>query len=202
MSNALTLGGQAVELARANALWHLAVPVQVALGAALAGEGRAQEALAQYVGAETDAQRGMAQEDPSARAICKTLYLQSRLAHGAALIGFGSMREAASSFEASAALAAADGARVNELDAYRLASFCHEQAGAAEPAWQSALAGLAVAHQIAPSEREHTSLPYLGAALLRLVAGRSDHSATRVDRELAQLLGTETWLPSQPTAAV
>jgi hypothetical protein len=201
LSRALALGSQAVELARAHALWHLAVPVQVALGAALAGEGRAQEALAQYVAAETDAQCGMAQADATASAICKTLYLQSRLAHGAALIGFGSMREAATSFEESAALAAADGAHVNELDAHRLASFCHEQAGASERAWQSALAGLAVAHQITPSERENTSLPYLGAALLRLVVGRSDHSATRLDRELAQLLGKETWQPPQPTAA-
>jgi hypothetical protein len=192
LDHALTLGAAAVAVAQAHGLWHLAVPVHVALGVALLGAKRGAETLAQYDAAEAAAQRGMTLEDPLTSDVCKTLYLQSRVGHGAALIALGSFSEAAELYEQISPLMAAAGDLPGWLDCQRLASFCHERAGAHDRAWQTGMQGLEVARSMTESARATSSLPYLADALRRVSVNMHEGAAKQLERELAAL---------QPTAA-
>jgi tetratricopeptide (TPR) repeat protein len=191
LERALGYADAAAELAKTQALWHLAVPVQVAVATTLLARGRGAEGLERYTRAEEAAEAGTAQADPVLAALCKKLYLQSRLAHGAGLAGMKEWRNAASLFELTVPLAAAENDANAVLDCHRLASFCHEQSGDAERAWQAALSGLAHARQLEPSAREHSTLPSLGEALQRMAAKRPPAATKPVLEQLVQLLETQ-----------
>ena len=180
-------GDAAVEIATANGLWHLAVPVHVALAASLLASGQRDAGLARYEAARAAAQSGCVQEDPALADLCKKLHLQSRLAHGAGLAGLERWRDAARLFEETLELARAAGEAVVQLDCHRLTSFCHEQVGDAERAWQAGLGGLAHAHTLAPEQREHGNFKALAAALQRMAVKRPERSVRSALEQLTQL---------------
>ncbi|MEY4582683.1 MAG: hypothetical protein RL701_7386, partial [Pseudomonadota bacterium] len=82
---ALPLGAAALKVARDHALWHLTLPVHLALGTACLSEQRGLEALEHYRAAEADAQHGMTASDAHTAQLCQSLCVKSRVSHGAAL---------------------------------------------------------------------------------------------------------------------
>jgi tetratricopeptide (TPR) repeat protein len=205
ISRALTLGAAAVAHCREHTLWHSAVPVHVALGSALLNQERGQEALAHFSAAEVDAQQGALDEDPNARAICELLHVQSRMSRGVALIMLQQHEAAARVFAESVPLAIAldkPDKWALALDCQRLASFCLEQAGARDRAWDAALHGLEIARRIEPSERAVSTLPFLAEAFQRLGDGRPHAERRRIERDLLALLDGADEPALQPLAAV
>ena len=187
LEGAVRYADAAVEVSRTHALWHLAVPVHCALAAVLLARGCEKEGLARYAEAEAAAQCGSEQADPTLAGLCKKLYLQSRLAHAAGLAGLQRYGEAAASFEQTVPLAAVEGDDAIILDCHRLASFCHEQAGDLERAWQTALLGLSHARELEPNAREYGNFASLAEGLRRMAAGRPERSAKPVLEQLARL---------------
>jgi hypothetical protein len=202
LERALQLGAAAVAHAREQSAWHLAVPVHLALGSTLVSKGRNQEGLQAYVDAENDAQRGTSHPEEPTRIACRQLQLQSRLAHGAALIGLTAWPEAAALFESAVPQASEAGDLAVLLDCHRLASFCHEQHSATEQAWQSALSALAVAQQIPARTRGTTSARFVVEALRRLAKHPPTRLTKQLDQELSQLLGSQSARAQPPEAAL
>ena len=187
LERALAHGDAAVELTQAHRLWHLAVPVHVALAANLLAKDRQDEGLARYAAACAAAVSGCEQEDPALAELCKKLHLQSRLAHGAGLAGLRRWQDAAVLFEETLPLTVAAGEGIVQLDCHRLISFCHEQGGDAERAWRAGAAGLAHAHTFDPEQREHGNFKALAEALQRMAASKPARVARPVLDELSEL---------------
>lgn len=187
LDGALAYGNSAVSVALEHALFHLAVPVHVALAASLLTQQHAADGLARYAEAESVAQRGTEQEDPTLAGLCKKLQLQAAMAHAAGLAGLKRWREAASLFERTTSLAVAAQDRVVALDCQRLSSFCHEQDGNAARAWQGVRLGLEQARELEPSDRQHANFDAFAELLQRLAAKQAAGEAGPVLSQLAQL---------------
>jgi hypothetical protein len=198
---ALPLAAAAVAVAQANRLWYLAVPVHIAIATTLLGAKRGQEAIAQYVAAEVAAQRGVDDSESGSDGLCQRLLLEARISHGTALIVLEKFTDAASHFELTAQLAAAEKAWLVAFDARRLVSFCWERAGDETRAWQTGLVALRSARLIDPSERATSTLPHLGEALSRLAKSDRKPSAQAVARELAELLDGQHFMAADGGAS-
>lgn len=193
---ALQLGDAALVIATAQGWWHLAVPVHFALGAGLIGAQRTREAVAQYTAAEAAATRGETEAPEEARAACKSMRLQARLGCGSALVHARAWTMAAKHYEETAPLAAESGDTRALLDCHRLASFCHEQAGADEAAFRAGMNGLEVARQMDRETLATSSFPYLGEGLMRLTSrGELQALQPTVEREIVLIAGTRDWRP-------
>jgi tetratricopeptide (TPR) repeat protein len=163
------------------------VPVQIALGAKLVAQGREEEGLLRHQDAQAAAERGAQQLDPVLAGVCSKLSVQARMAHGAALVGLRRYTSAAPLFERAAPLAAAQRDLAVAMDCQRLGSFCHEQAGDMELAWQAAVRGLEVARELDARARKQSNFESLGEALQRMAVERPPRSARAVLDLLAQL---------------
>jgi hypothetical protein len=173
--------------------WHaLAIPIHLAMGAALAGAGKTEEANRRYVNAETSAVEGEKAGDP----VCAKLRVQARMCRGGLLIHAGAWQMAAALYIETLPLAKAIGDPGMIIDCHRLASFCQEQAKQLQPAWQQGVDGLAYARTVEKQTLATTTLGYLGAGLERLCkSSQWSGSWKRIEQELVSLLGPQ-WRPA------
>jgi hypothetical protein len=199
---ALPLGDAAVGIATAQRWFHLTVPVQFALGAALSGAGRHQDALVRYGAAESAAIQGETECPEEARGVCPQLRLHARLGRGSVLVAANAWRLAAQLYEETAPLAAAQkNARVT-LDCHRLASFCHEQNGTLDEAFRVGLLGMQVARDMDKETLKTSTFPYLGVGLMRLTESGSRRGlGPRIESEIITIAGTRDWRPKQDAPA-
>jgi tetratricopeptide (TPR) repeat protein len=200
LARATDYADAALVVAQEHALFHLAVPVNIALGSNLLASKREAEGLARYLDAQSLAQAGSEQADEALANLCKKLHLQVRVAHAAAVAGLGRFSDAASLFEQTVLLSAAAGERVMALDAQRLTSFCHEQAGDKARAWQAALLALEQAEALTTTEREHANFGAFAQAVQRMAAAQPAHVANPVFAQLAALSRKEPMAEAQPGA--
>jgi len=175
--------------------WHaLAIPIHLAMGAALAGAGKTEEANRRYVNAEASAVAGEQAGDP----VCAKLRVQARMCRGSLLIHAGAWQMAAALYAETLPLAKAVGDPGMVIDCHRLASFCLEQAKQLQPAWQHGVDGLAYARAVERRLLTTTTLAYLGSGLERLCKhGQLSGSWKRIEQELLSLLGQD-WRPAAP----
>ncbi len=188
--DAATSHGQAATaLAVAQGWFALQVPVHLALGAAHAGEGQTGKATEHYLSAEAAATAGERAGDEA----CKKLRVQVRLARGSLLLSAGAHAAAADLFISTIPLASAVSEPRLVIDAYRLASFCHESDGKHAEAWRVGIAGLRAAAEMDGDTLQTSTLSYLGEGLLRLAAQRELPAASRdaVKKQLSELLGPD-----------
>ncbi len=198
---ASSLGDQALAIAASQGWFHMAVPIQFALGAALLGAGRAQEAIGRYAAAEKSAEAGETEGQEELRPTCKRLRMQARLGRGSALVAAKAWGMAAQLYEETATLAAELDDKRTQLDCHRLAAFSYEQGGKPDQAWRAGLPGLQVARDMDEETRNTSSFPYLGEGLMRLCqSGDRRGLAPRIEREIVGIAGTLEWRP-KPVAA-
>lgn len=169
LEQALQLGAAALDLTEQHGLWHLAVPVHIALASALVANQRGSEAIQQCERAESAAERGQTSTDESTRSASHTLHLQSRLTHATILLALDRLPAAAAHFAETAQLAKTAHQPTMELDCHRLASFCHERRQDLERAREHAQRALSCAQTLTPAERAYANLPALEDALERLM---------------------------------
>ena len=124
------------------------------------------------------------------------LLLQARFGEAAAWLSQGKFAEAATVYRNSAGVAQQAGDPLMTVEAWRMAGYCHEQAGNADAAWQSWWQALGVAQSLEPSLRANSTLPYVGQGLLRLAASpRYAEHTTRIHDTMRRLAGPE-WVQS------
>jgi hypothetical protein len=202
LASAASLGDSAIGIATAQRWYHLAVPVNFALGAAFSGAGRHQEAVVRYQAAEVAAAQGETDGAEEAQAVCPQLRLQARLGYGSALIGAGAWRLAAQLYEETAPLASAQGDARVTLDCYRLASFCHERNGTLDEAFRVGLLGMPVAREMDKETLQTSTFPYLGEGLMRLTeSGARRGLGPRMEQEISEIAGTRDWRPKKDANA-
>lgn len=192
---AVRAGKSASELAKAQGWPHLAAVTSMMLAAAYSAQKRPTEAIAAYAeaerfGAEREVQENASTDEP---AYGTRIRLLSRLGQGAVLLSCGAYKYAAVEYEQSAVLAYQLADAPTELDAYRLASFCHSEQGEAKVAWELGTRGFQLGISMDDQARRSSTLPYLAEHLLRLAQRHSAYNAHRspLEQHLAKLLGAE-----------
>ncbi|WP_157758883.1 hypothetical protein [Cystobacter fuscus] len=185
---------EAVAMAGSQGWRHLQVVAQIALGSGLLSAEGPQAALAEYRQAEAVALQAQAEGEPSGA----RLLLQARLAVGSALVASADWKHAASVYEQVAVLAAQIGDLLMELEGWRMAAWCHEQAQSWEEAWYCGSRALETAQLMDAPARQSSTLGYAGACLLRLteLAHFSD-KRTEIEQQMEHLLGP-VWQPTSP----
>jgi hypothetical protein len=205
LTRAASLSDEAVAIARAAGWPALAVATRFGLGAAVLGAGDPARAAALFAEAEVLAEASEAAGEQGG----PRLRLQARMARGSSLLQAGALAAAAEAFTTAVPLSRKVGetggeagdARA-ELDCWRLAAYCHEQAGALLPAWKAALAGLEVARAMDEETRGSSTLPFLAEAMERMgKTERLRNEAARPLREIALLLPPERRRPESAARA-
>lgn len=197
LTTALTLGDKAVKLAAAQSWYYLAVPVHMALAGGLTNTGQHQDAVARYQAAEAAAAQGETDGLEEARASCPQLRLQARMGCGSAFIAAGEWEHAALQFSETAPLAAEQGNMRAELDCHRLASFCYEQIGDQDKAFQAGGEGVQVARKMDKETLQTSTFAYLGEAMMRLCKNVNYRGlASHTEQEIIKIAGTRDWRPN------
>ncbi|AKJ02805.1 hypothetical protein [Archangium gephyra] len=185
---------EAVALAGAQGWRHLQVAAHIALGSGLLSAEGPLAALAEYRQAEAVALQARAEGDPSG----DRLLLQARLAVGSALVASADWKQAAAVYEQVAALAAQIADPLMELEGWRMAAWCHEQAQSWEESWHCGTRALETAQLMDTPARQNSTLGYAGACLLRLTARPPfSDKRTELEQRMEHLLGPE-WQPTSP----
>lgn len=184
-------GNKAYELAQQQPGWeHLVATVLAAQGAhLLTSKSHREEAQAFFKQARQAAELAEKVGNPAGRPV----HLQTLNFEAAGLFQQKSFVRAAGTYTEAATLAATDeNDAFHEMEAYRMAGYCHFRAGNNQAAWDSYHAGLTVAERIAPATLRGSSLPYLGRALLQLIEVENRHAATTdIRQRLERLLGPD-----------
>ncbi|XOF33457.1 MAG: hypothetical protein ACL93V_15885 [Candidatus Electrothrix sp. YB6] len=198
VKTALTLGDRAVKLAAAQSWFYLAVPVHMALAGGLSNAGQHNDAVARYQAAEAAAIQGETEGLEEARTSCPQLRLQARMGCGSAFIAANEWEHAAQQFTETAPLAAKLGDARVELDCHRLASFCYEQLGEQDKAFQAGSLGLKTARKMDQETLETSTFAYLGEAIMRLCQnGTYRDLASHTEQKIIEIAGTRDWRPKQ-----
>jgi hypothetical protein len=188
MAEAEAQGESALKLAQAQG-WHsLASVAQFGLAACALQMAKPADASRRFLAAEESAQTGEAAGEPQA----KLVRMQSRMLAGSALLSAGDFQGAAALFRTTVPLAQAVPSPRDELDAWRLTSYCHEQEKEWQPAWDTGLEGFKVAKAMDEETRALSSARHLCEALMRLTKHRSLAAyAQPMEGHIAALLGPD-----------
>jgi hypothetical protein len=180
--------GHALEVAREQRWPDQEVVVHMAMGAARLATGEHDLAACSYRDALEAAGRALAAEHPAAA----KLRLAAGMGLAGAILAAARWSEAAQAYEAAAPLAAeAAGDGVMVLEAWRMASHCHAQAGAAAAAWRCGRLALDAGADLPDELRQASTLPWAAQTLLRLIEEHPerDRYAASVGARMEALLG-------------
>jgi tetratricopeptide (TPR) repeat protein len=193
--------GRALEVARTEDWADQALVVHMALAAVYLGAGRAADAVGSYRKASIAGEAVAAKGHPAAA----RLRLTAAMGEGAALVAAARWREAAAAYEQAAPLAEAAGDPLMLLEAWRMAGWSHEQAGADRDAWRCGQLALEAGERLPADRRGQSTLPWVGQMLLRLLDRhyRHDlHQAKVMRRRLDGAFGKDWERALEPQGAV
>lgn len=180
------------EQARAIALkqnWpHLEVAAYLALAATETNQQAFDEAYRQYAHA---IDRATQIEDQALR---QRLTMQAHLGEGGARVADQDFEVAMAAYQAGANLALQLEDHVMALEAWRMVGYCAQQEKRWIDSWEAYQQGLQSATQIPADSVAHTTLPYLGHAMLEEVAskaGQTHQDKVKVMETLDKLLGAD-----------
>jgi hypothetical protein len=184
VEKAQALGAEAIAVAEDQGWHHLAGTVHFLVGSLLL-QSEPVAAVERFFAAD---RAGAAAGEPYGR----KMRLQARLSAGTALLTAAAFAPAAEVFTEAVPFAQVAEDPRAELDAWRLACYCHEHAGEPQRSWEAGLAGLRVAKAMDAATRESSTLRYLADAMLRLTEHRSlrDYGPA-AEHQLAKLFGIE-----------
>ncbi len=188
------LGAEALAVSEAQGWLALSCAVHFLQGSLALRAGRPADAFARFMRADDAGARADAAGDRQG----KVLRVKARLSAGSALLVANDHPRAAAVFTAAVPFARAADDRRAELDAWRLASYAHGQAGDTGRAWEAGQAGLAVARSMDADTRATSTLKSLGESLVHWAQSHrlADVEST-VRRELDALLGPG-WASREP----
>ncbi|MFM2416424.1 MAG: hypothetical protein RL385_1147 [Pseudomonadota bacterium] len=209
VEGAVPLAQQATALALSMGCPHLAAGIHMLLAGLYSAKGKAHEALQCYgevdaLGKHTIAlgeapalaekAAPAAQELQGAQAVRYGLLLRrnARFGQGGVLIGERAYESGSKVYLESAKLSESLEDPRGVLDGLRLASFCYEQQGKVDEAFQCGMRGLKVGAAMDEDTRRSSTLPYLGASLLRMAErARFAHYQRPLATQFEHLLGAD-----------
>jgi tetratricopeptide (TPR) repeat protein len=179
--------GRALEVAKKEDWPDQALVAHMALGAAYLGRDRPEDAVGCYRQAAVAAEAAAAKDHPAVH----KLRLTAAMGEGAALLAAACWGEAVAAYERAAPLAEAAADPFMLLEAWRMAGWCHEQAGSDRDAWRCGQRALDAGRALPEEQRARSTLPWVGQMLLRLVERnyRDRRYAQETRRRLSSLLG-------------
>lgn len=194
VAQAESAAAQAVLIATQQQWFYLASAAQMALGAAYFVAGNLAAAAQSY----RSANEVISGSDDVAS---KALDVPTRMAEGSALVAAEKYTEAADVFQQAAAAAKSHGDKTSEQECWRMAGWCHETAGQPAEAWECGEKSLLVGETLEVSDRQSSTLPYVGQMMLRLAASGTHRDQKRdIQERMTRLLGQDwTELLVQPT---
>jgi len=169
--------------------WHqMQVVIHMALGGALVGAGKNDDALDTYRRAEQAAHEAEAEDDPAG----PKLVLQSKMAQAGALIGLSRHGDAALLYENAAVMAESQEDPLMALENWRMAAYCHKETKDFDKSWICGSSALSAADQMEADMRANSTLPYVGQGLLRIAEGGNDTGRIEfVTRRMEELIGPD-----------
>lgn len=181
----------ALVIAKAQQWPAMVVTVECARAAALMGVPRLEDACRAYQRADEAARACVEAGEPAGQ----RLRLIARMGEGSTHVARGSWAAGAVVYESCAPLAEACGDGLMTFEAWRLAAWCHEQAGAKSLAWERGQKALTIAEGLTSAQRQTSTLPWLGACLLRLSAKRLSlrSEAAIIDARITSMMGDRQW---------
>jgi hypothetical protein len=196
IARARALADRAAALAEEQKWPALAAAAHMVLGGVLSSC-EPQEAIARYGRAEGLAEKGAAEGD----AQCGSIRLGARMASGSVLVSTGAFAEAASWYRETVPMAEAARDARTVVDCWRLASYCHEQSGALDAAWEAGLAGFGVGRGLDAQTKKTSTLSYLAEGLMRLTSKRPlRRYAEAMEEQIIAVLGAD-WQPAMARSA-
>lgn len=178
---------RAMDIARLNKWPHLEVATLMAVAGAYLGKRQYDQAMALY----RQAEQVIGRSYPSTDKLGANLASKVAFAQGSTLIAAKDFKKAAQLFENTVATAERSGDRFFQMEAWRLAGYCHEQDKDLEKAWKCHNQALSAAERLDGPMQKGATVPFIGQALLRLVprfGKRDDELAIR--QKLQRLVGT------------
>lgn len=157
---------QALSVARAQNWLDQQVVVHSIVAAAHLGAGRAADAIAAYQQSTSTGQQAREAGHPAGQ----KLVVSSMFGEASVYVSEQRYAEAAQHYVATSKETEKLEDKTLHIEALRMTSFCFEQAGQHEQAWQYGHLALDVGDLLAPEARQNTTLAYAGQGLLR-VAG-------------------------------
>jgi tetratricopeptide (TPR) repeat protein len=178
---------RAMNIARLNKWPHLEVATLMAVASTYLGKRQYDQAMALYRQAEQVINRSY----PSTDKLGANLATKIAFAQGSTLIAAKDFNKAARLFENTVATAERSGDRFFQMEAWRLAGYCHEQDKNLEKAWNCHNQALSTAEKLDVSMQKGSTVPFIGQALLRLVPrfGKRDDELP-IRQKLQRLVGT------------
>jgi len=176
-----------------------ALVAHMSLAAAYLAASRPNDAVGCYRKAAVAAEAAAAKEHPAAA----KLHVTAAMGEGAALVAAARWAEAAAVYERTAPLAEATSDPVMLLEAWRMAGYCHEQAGADRDAWRCGQLALDAGNRLPAEQRRQSTLPWVGQMLQRLLRRhyQDEDRAQALDARLDGLIGAGWQQAVQPGAS-
>lgn len=175
----------ALPLAKGNGWFDIATTINLTCAAGLMSWKHYDSALKEYANAQSNATRGRQENIPG----CEKLLLLGLLNESTCLYLKGDLLPAAERYETTAQLANEIQDDWTELEAWRMGSFCCEQAGQKQRAWSLATRALELGRGLESEKREQTTLPFVGQAMLRM--SPNSNVEREVDDAMIELLGKD-----------
>lgn len=185
IAKAKQMATAALAIAQQQGWPQMEAVIQMTLASALLGAKKSAEAIACYRSAS--ATMAAQPNDPTAPKII----LQSKLSEGAALVSDSKHPEAAKVYEESAALAEQSKDFLMGMEAWRMASYCHEVSNQIEASWRCGNKALDAAAKMDADLRVSSTLPFVGQAMLRIAKGADEEYAGQVRTRMSQLAGPD-----------
>jgi len=179
---------EALHIARENQWPHLMSSIHITVGNAEMSAGKNEEALMSYRKAEAVSEQAWKAGD----AVCGKLLVQALFGQGAVYIAQQQHEQAAKIYAKTGQLAEEIKDLHYAMEAWRMAGYAHEWDKWWDDARQAYEKALAAGMQLDESMRPHTTLPYIGDALIRACL-KSGHSprATEVEHLMQQEIGDD-----------
>jgi hypothetical protein len=185
-----TLAVKALRIAAKQKWYDLQMAVYMVLGAMHLGRNDTGTALKAYQYAEKSAAAAHASGNPTGG----KLVVQSRFAQAGTFIAKEKYETAAPLYESAAPLAKAEDEAFLELEAWRMAAYCHEMDHSFERAWQCGQKALDAGEDLDSDLRANSTLPYVGQRLLGLTRqNNAPHQYAHQVRERMVALVGEEW---------
>lgn len=179
----------ALLIAQSQNWTHLEFAVYQALATGELGLGDPNAAMLSYTKAGDAATRTVAGGADWAH----SLVLQSRLGMGAVAVTMGAWQLGARLYGQEALPSAVNAHdKMAQMDCLRMAAYCEERGGDYDGAWQHLTQALGIGRELSQPEREATTLPFVGEAMLRICqTERYNSQRYGVEQQMVSLLGPD-----------
>lgn len=182
------LADRALAIATREAWSAQVATIHFMVAAAQNAAGRTDDCIESYRAALAAAQTLRAEQNPAG----PKLALQACFGIGTALVLAGRNTEAAPAYGRALPFAREGQDQLMEMEAWRMAGYCYEQANDLERARTCGFKALEVGAELARELRRQSTLAHAGVALLRVTNRLGDqHEGQRVRARLVELCGTD-----------